>query len=184
MQDNHTRMFPPLLDLINNVLTGPIWPEFGNLKKLVVLDLNHNNLLGSIPISLSGLRNLQTLDLSYNTLTGTIPSSFGELYLLSKFSVAYNNLTGIIPSRGQLQTFSAASFEGNTGLCRQYSLKYCEITQVLLETPEASNDEDYSVTRLLAFTGFGTGFLVTVFYLLVVPILTSFIPIHSLGLSL
>ncbi|KAJ0560095.1 putative non-specific serine/threonine protein kinase [Helianthus annuus] len=174
LQDYHIRMFPQLLDLSSNVLTGPIWPEFGNLKKLVVLDLKHNNLSGSIPDSLSALRNLQTLDLSYNSLTGTIPSSFMVLLMLSKFSVAYNNLTGVIPSGSQLSTFADASFEGNPGLCHQDSLKYCERPQVLLETPAASNEEEHSVTRLLAFVGFGTGFFVTVFYMLVVPVLTSY----------
>ncbi|KAI3694201.1 hypothetical protein L1987_77163 [Smallanthus sonchifolius] len=168
LQYDEIMMFPTLLDLSNNLLTGPIWPEFGNLKKLSVLDLKHNNLSGTIPSSLSSLRNIETLDMSYNSLTGTIPLSFGNLHFLSKFSVAHNDLTGSIPSTGQLQTFSIASFEGNSGLCGKYLLK-CEKTQVLLETPAASKDEDDSITRVLAFIGFGTGFLVTVFYLLVVP---------------
>ncbi|KAI3694205.1 hypothetical protein L1987_77167 [Smallanthus sonchifolius] len=160
--------FPLLLDLSNNLLTRPIWPEFGNLKKLSVLDLKHNNLSGTIPSSLSSLRNIETLDMSYNSLTGTVPLSFGNLHFLSKFSVAHNDLTGSIPSIGQFQTFSIASFEGNSGLCGKYLLK-CEKTQVLLETPAASKDEEDSIARVLAFIGFGTGFLVTVFYLLVVP---------------
>ncbi|KAL7180839.1 hypothetical protein ACSBR1_039826 [Camellia fascicularis] len=33
LQYNQIWRFPPTLDLSNNFLTGPIWPEFGNLKK-------------------------------------------------------------------------------------------------------------------------------------------------------
>ncbi|XVE74515.1 hypothetical protein DITRI_Ditri12bG0023200 [Diplodiscus trichospermus] len=116
LQYNQIWSFPPTLDLGHNLLSGPIWPEFGNLKKLHVFDLKFNNLSGSIPENLSGMTNLEALDLSHNNLSGTIPSSLERLTFLSVFSVAHNQLHGRIPSGGQFQTFPTSSFEGNN-LC-------------------------------------------------------------------
>ncbi|CAA3015765.1 phytosulfokine receptor 1 [Olea europaea subsp. europaea] len=117
--------FPPTLDLGNNIFTGPIWPEFGNLKGLHILDLKCNNLSGSIPSELSRMTSLETLDLSHNSLNGTIPLSLVNLSFLSKFSVAYNKLHGAIPTGGQFITFSNSSFEGNPDLCGENGTYPC-----------------------------------------------------------
>ncbi|KAI3698477.1 hypothetical protein L2E82_42051 [Cichorium intybus] len=159
--------FPPFLDLSSNHLTGPIWREFGNLKKLHVLDLKHNNLSGTIPGSLSGMSSIEMLDLSFNSLTGTIPASLVSLSFLSKFSVAYNNLTGFIPSGGQFPTFANSSFEGNSGLCGEFFMN-CRKSQDPLQTPASEKKKDRAII-LPVLTGFGIGFLVTVIVLLVVP---------------
>ncbi|KAL5554036.1 hypothetical protein UlMin_041437 [Ulmus minor] len=120
LQYNQLWSFPPLLDLSHNKLTGPIWPEFGDLKKLHVFDLNYNNLSGPIPIRLCEMTSLETLDLSHNQLSGPIPPSLVKLSFLSKFNVSYNQLRGPIPSGGQFLTFPNSSFDGNN-LCGDHA---------------------------------------------------------------
>lgn len=124
-QYNQLGSFPPTVDLSYNNLSGPLWPEFGNLKKLHVLDLKVNNLSGPIPSNWSGMSSLETLDLSHNKLSGIIPPSLVKLSFLSKFNVSDNQLHGRIPDGGQFQTFPPSSFEGNN-LCGGGHVPLCE----------------------------------------------------------
>ena len=60
------------LQLDNNLFSGIIPEELGNLDDLIILDLHSNALIGSIPEELGNLSQLRLLDISNNTLTGSV----------------------------------------------------------------------------------------------------------------
>ncbi|XP_022725979.1 phytosulfokine receptor 1-like [Durio zibethinus] len=159
LQYNQIWSFPPTLDFGYNFLSGPIWPEFGNLKKLHVFDLKFNNLSGPIPGNLSWMTSLEILDLSHNDLSGTIPSSLENLSFLSTFNVAYNQLYGRIPSEGQFPTFPNSSFEGNK-LCGDHWYS-CQDTknEDSHESPKRSKRDKVIIIGMVVGIIFGTAFL-------------------------
>ncbi|KAL7215308.1 hypothetical protein ACSBR1_027472 [Camellia fascicularis] len=149
---------PPSLDLSINFLTGPIWPEFGNLKKLHYLDLKCNNLSGNISEDLSGMTSIETLDLSHNDLSGALPHSLVNLSFLSKFNVAYNQLHGAIPTGG---------FEGNLGLCGGEHSSPCPISNQVPQVVSPSKSMWGEIIVKMSFgMGFGTGFAATFAFML------------------
>ncbi|KFK33432.1 hypothetical protein AALP_AA5G012700 [Arabis alpina] len=169
LQYNQIVGFPPTIELGHNNLSGPIWEEFGNLKKLHVFDLKWNDLSGSIPSSLSGMTSLELLDLSNNRLSGSIPESLQRLTFLSKFSVASNNLSGRIPSGGQFQTFPNSSFENND-LCGEHRLPCsgdrAELTSdgTTIKRSKRTKGSDIGMAIGIAF---GSVFLLTLLALIV-----------------
>ncbi|KAI6698511.1 hypothetical protein NL676_018630, partial [Syzygium grande] len=106
-----------IIDFSCNNLEGPIPDTLGDLKALYVLNLSNNGFSGPIPPSLGHLQQLESLDLSRNDLNGTIPTQLSDLNFLSFLSLSYNKLVGSMPAVKQFLTFSASSFEGNSGLC-------------------------------------------------------------------
>ncbi|KAF8042001.1 hypothetical protein BT93_A0562 [Corymbia citriodora subsp. variegata] len=107
------------IDFSCNNFEGPIPDTLGALKALHFLNLSNNAFSGPIPPSLGHLRQLESLDLSRNDLNGTIPTQLSDLNFLSMLNLSYNKLVGCIPAIKQFLTFSASSFENNTGLCGQ-----------------------------------------------------------------
>ncbi|WRX13667.1 Protein kinase domain - like 10 [Theobroma cacao] len=167
LQYNQIWSFPPTLELGHNFLSGPIWPEFGNLKKVHVFDLKFNNLSGPIPGNLSGMSSLEILDLSHNDLSGTIPPSLERLSFLSTFSVAYNQLSGRIPSEGQFQTFPNSSFEGNN-LCGDHWSRCQDATsEDRHESPKSSRRNKVIIIGMVVGIILGTAFLLGLMFVIV-----------------
>lgn len=77
------------LNLSNNLLTGAIQSQIGQLKKLKVLNAS-NNMMTGVPAEVGQLSNLQILDLSNNQLTG-LPNEIGNLKNLKTFNISGNN---------------------------------------------------------------------------------------------
>ncbi|KAM3192315.1 hypothetical protein ACQJBY_069504 [Aegilops geniculata] len=138
----------------NNLLTGDLPIELGNLKNIGELDFSGNLISRELPISLGGCQTLQFLNVSRNNLQGTIPSSIMQMKALLMLDLSHNNLSGSIPGflgsmeglaslnlsfnnfEGEVPTdgiFSkaasaSASIIGNDGLCNgipQLKLPHC-----------------------------------------------------------
>ncbi|KAK8526129.1 hypothetical protein V6N13_017191 [Hibiscus sabdariffa] len=167
LQYNQIRSFPPTLELGHNSLRGPIWPEFGNLKKLIVFDLKFNNFSGPIPGNLSEMTSLEILDLSHNDLSGTIPLSLESLSFLSTFSVAYNQLHGKIPSGGQFHTFPNSSFDGNN-LCgdQQFDCRDNASEDRHVSPKRSRRSKDIIIGMVVGIIS-GTAFLIGFLYVIV-----------------
>ena len=78
------------LHLVNNLLTGSIPPEIGNLTNLAWLDFGNNRLTGSIPPEIGNLKNLTHLNVRYNQLNGKIPESICDLNIEWSSSWSFN----------------------------------------------------------------------------------------------
>ncbi|KAI5057769.1 hypothetical protein GOP47_0027784 [Adiantum capillus-veneris] len=117
------------LDVSDNLLTGPIPSQLGELVGSRYLNLSRNLLSGLIPETLSNLRVLESMDLSSNQLQGQIPSSFSKLTSLGVFDASFNkDLDGPIPVGSGFQ--SNASFRGDSP-----SWKHAVIRMQTMELP-------------------------------------------------
>ncbi|TYG39868.1 hypothetical protein ES288_D12G049600v1 [Gossypium darwinii] len=86
-----------LLNLSNNLLSGPLPYSFSNFTSLEILLLGGNQFSGPIPASLGELRQVLKLDLSRNLLSGIIPPVIGNCVHLTYLDMSRNNLSGSIP---------------------------------------------------------------------------------------
>ncbi|KAL4575766.1 hypothetical protein LXL04_011852 [Taraxacum kok-saghyz] len=87
-----------ILSLRSNGLTGPLPPDFANLRNLTALYLQSNGFYGPLPMNFSKWNNLSILDLSNNGFNGSIPSSISNLTHLTALNLANNSFSGEIPN--------------------------------------------------------------------------------------
>uniref|UniRef100_A0ACD5YZU0 Uncharacterized protein n=1 Tax=Avena sativa TaxID=4498 RepID=A0ACD5YZU0_AVESA len=104
------------IDLSENVLSGEIPPEIGNLSHIKSLNLSNNFITGPIPTTFANMSEIESLDLSVNRLNGPIPWQLTRLSSIAVFSVAYSNLSGCLPDSGQFGSFDMDSYKGNNNL--------------------------------------------------------------------
>jgi Leucine-rich repeat (LRR) protein len=104
------------IDLSENMLSGEIPQEVGNLSHIKSLNLSNNFFTGPIPATFANLSEIESLDLSENMLNGSIPWQLTRLSSLEVFSVAFNNLSGCLLDSGQFGSFDMDSYKGNDNL--------------------------------------------------------------------
>lgn len=76
------------LNLSNNVLSGALQSQIGNLHDLKVLNLSNNKFTG-VPAEIGQLKNLEVLNLSNNLITG-LPNELGNLSKLKMLDLSGN----------------------------------------------------------------------------------------------
>ncbi|KAK1314201.1 putative LRR receptor-like serine/threonine-protein kinase MRH1 [Acorus calamus] len=86
-----------MLSLDQNMLSGPIPSNIGNLTNLQIFSVKENSLSSAIPLSISGLKQLIFLDLSFNFLEGHLPRELGNLNFLTDMDLSSNHLSGFLP---------------------------------------------------------------------------------------
>ncbi|KAK4420272.1 putative inactive receptor kinase [Sesamum alatum] len=87
-----------VLSLRSNRLSGPIPPDFLQIKLLRNVYLQDNQFSGEFPASLTELTRLTRLDISSNNFTGPIPFSVSNLTHLTGLFLQNNGFSGKIPS--------------------------------------------------------------------------------------
>ena len=147
------------IDFSHNNFEGDIPVVLGNFTSLYVLNLSQNGFTGQIPSSLGLLRQLESLDLSQNNLSGKIPIELVSLTFLSFLSLSFNQLEGSIPTGNQFSTFSAASFEGNKGLCGQPLNISCLSPDASPSSQDTTfeDKEEFDWEFIITGLGFGVG---------------------------
>ncbi|KAH7858900.1 hypothetical protein Vadar_029197 [Vaccinium darrowii] len=145
-----------LLALVNNSFSGPIPQSLGNLTKITSLYLGLNQFSGQIPMSFGTLTKLTNLTLHLNHLTGSVPEQIGNLSSLVVFHLMWNNLSGQLPPQlcqgGKLTNFTAG-YNNITGPI-PVSLKNCtSLCRVRLEYNQLTGnlDRDFGVYPNLTY---------------------------------
>ncbi|KAF7104243.1 hypothetical protein CFC21_105151 [Triticum aestivum] len=118
------------LDFSGNLISGEIPISLGDCQSLQYLNVSRNKLQGTIPSSIMQMKALLMLDLSYNNLSGNIPVFLGGMKGLAGLNLSFNNLEGEVPTDGIFSNAASASASvmGNDGLCNgipQLKLPHC-----------------------------------------------------------
>uniref|UniRef100_A0A0E0JVR4 Leucine-rich repeat-containing N-terminal plant-type domain-containing protein n=1 Tax=Oryza punctata TaxID=4537 RepID=A0A0E0JVR4_ORYPU len=150
---------PSMLYLGNNMLTGAIPSEVGQLKSLTLLNLSFNSLSGQIPQQLFDLTNLQVVDLSNNLLTGSIPPGLSNLHFLTTFDASNNDLEGWIPADGQ--SSYPYNFSGNPKLCDPTLTRSCDSAEA---HPVSTVSGEETTPKIVFAIAFGAFFCLGVVY--------------------
>ncbi|XP_037450642.1 putative receptor-like protein kinase At3g47110 [Triticum dicoccoides] len=102
------------LSLSDNMISGIIPADIGNLVGLETLGIAVNSIFGVIPEGIGKLENLIELLLYNTSLSGLIPSSLGNLTRLNQLAARNANLEGPIPaSLGELKNLFALDLSKN-----------------------------------------------------------------------
>ncbi|XP_039136834.1 receptor-like protein EIX2 [Dioscorea cayenensis subsp. rotundata] len=148
------------IDLSNNMLSGEIPEELGQLSSLQSLNLSRNQLSGQLSEKIGQLRWLEVLDLSVNNLSGVIPPTMTNLTSLNHLNLSYNNFFGKIPYGGQLQALPDPSiYSGNQGLCGFPLDTKCEITTRPQPPSLPNNEDDDNLETIWFYLSMSLGFI-------------------------
>ena len=82
----------------NNMVTGTIPTEVGQLHDLEILSMVDCNVTGTLPTQLSKLEILRSLDVSGTRISGTVPVEYGKLSRLIFLQIQETNISGSIPT--------------------------------------------------------------------------------------
>ncbi|MBA0668482.1 hypothetical protein Goklo_001389 [Gossypium klotzschianum] len=150
------------MDFSNNLFTGQIPEELGDLFSLQVLNLSHNSFACPIPLSFANIVALESLDLSSNKLSGRIPSKLTNLTFLAVLDLSKNELVGPIPNGNQFSTFDNVSYSDNLGLCGMPLSRQCSTAGETTPAPPAPmvrEDEDFVIPFIweVVMMGYGCG---------------------------
>uniref|UniRef100_A0ACD5VKE7 Uncharacterized protein n=1 Tax=Avena sativa TaxID=4498 RepID=A0ACD5VKE7_AVESA len=118
------------LDFSGNQISGEIPTSLGECQTLQYLNVSRNILEGTIPSTIEKMKALLMLDLSHNNLSGSIPEFLGRMEGLGSLNLSFNNLEGEVPTDGIFSNAASASASimGNDGLCDgipQLKLPHC-----------------------------------------------------------
>ncbi|XP_025014368.2 probable LRR receptor-like serine/threonine-protein kinase At3g47570 [Ricinus communis] len=103
-----------LLSMSDNMISGSMPAEIGNLVSLDVFDMGNNQFSGSLPPSITKLQQLKVLYLQANKFSGEIPHYLGNLTLLTELMLNDNSFRGMIPlSLGRCQNLLLLDLANN-----------------------------------------------------------------------
>ncbi|KAF4395850.1 hypothetical protein F8388_018124 [Cannabis sativa] len=103
-----------VLNIADNLISGPIPASITNLSSLMHLDLRNNRISGGLPRDFHRLGMLSRALLSRNQISGTIPPSISSIYRLADLDLSLNRLEGPIPeSLGKMAVLATLNLDGN-----------------------------------------------------------------------